>query len=244
MATVAQLSAFVLVLPAITRVLPVSEFGEMTTALVIVQLLAYVASLGLPYAITLEYFTPARGPRDARALVLACVALAAVIAAVADATGDLWMGALFGDVAYEGAARAAVWSTVPFSAVLAGQALLRSADLAARFVVVAVAATVGAQGAGLVVSLVHERTAAAFMTGYLGALVVAGLLAVVFGGVDGSALRDRALVRRALRLGIPTVPHALAMYVLVAGDRVVVEQQLGLAEVARYQVAYLIGALG
>jgi O-antigen/teichoic acid export membrane protein len=51
-------------------------------------------------------------------------------------------------------------------------------------------------------------------------------------------------MRSALKLGLPTVPHALAIYVVAAGDRILVERELGLPSVARYQVAYLVGALG
>jgi O-antigen/teichoic acid export membrane protein len=243
-ASVIQLSAFVLVLPAITRILPASDFGEMTAALVVVQILAYVASLGLPYAITLEFFVPDRGHRDARALVLISTAFAVVIAAVLDVTGDRWVGLLFDQISYSTAIRCAVWATVPFAAVLAGQSLLRSADQAARFVAVAMVATVGAQGAGLLTAVLGSRTAGSFMVGYLAVLSVAGVLAIVLPGIDSSHVRDLPLLRRALHLGLPTVPHALAMYLLVAGDRIIIEHRLGSVEVARYQVAYLVGALG
>ena len=62
--------------------------------------------------------------------------------------------------------------------------------------------------------------------------------------VDPGRTVDTRLLGASLRLGVATVPHALAIYVVSAGDRILVERELGLSSVARYQVAYLVGALG
>lgn len=251
-ATAIQLSVYLLVLPAVTRTLPAGEFGTLTTALVVVQILTYVAALGFPYALTLDYFDRDVGPNGARRLALWATALAAVVAAVADLTGPWWSAIVFDKVPYGPALRIAVWSAVPFASLLASQAFLRSADRAARFVVITLTGTVGAQFIGLVSAWASQPTADTFMVGYglaLSTAAVVGLLTsrrIPSDGeqVDGGAPRAPTLLRRALALGVPTVPHAIAMYLLVAGDRIVIERSGGMDAVARYQVAYLVGALG
>lgn len=246
-ATAVQLSVYVIVLPAITRALPVAEFGVLTAALVVVQLLTYVAAMGLPYALTLEYFDELTGAGAARLLVLVTVVVAASVALIADLTGPWWATAAFAAIDYGPALRFAVWSAVPFAVMLAGQALLRSADLPARFVTVTILGTIGAQGAGLVAVWLHRPTASTFMAGYVALLSLAAVGGVLLSGSVQryrGTVRPRTVLRRGFALGIPTVPHALAMYLLVAGDRIVVERAEGLDSVARYQVAYLVGALG
>lgn len=242
-ATAVQLSVVVLVLPVVTRVLPTREFGAVTAALVVVQVLGFVASMGLPVAIELEWFDDEGGPPAARSLLLLNLGIAVVVAGVADLTGPVWADAAFGDVGYGTPLRCAVWSTVPFATMIAGQAILRVSDRATQFVVVAAIGTVGAQGLGLVAVLVAGRTATAYMVGYLIAATVAGATALLLAGLDVRRLGDVALLRRAGALALPTVPHSLAMYLLAAGDRLVVLRHLGLTDVARYQVAYLVGAL-
>ncbi len=50
-------------------------------------------------------------------------------------------------------------------------------------------------------------------------------------------------MRNALRVGLPTIPHGLALYLLSAGDRVVVERLEGLSAAGAYYIAYAVGSL-
>lgn len=246
-ATAVQLSMYLLVLPAVTRTLPAAEFGVLTTALVVVQLLTYVAAMGLPYALTLDYFDDLAGEDAARLLVILTAGFAGLVALVADLSGPWWSRAVFDTIDYGPAMRFAVWAAVPFAVLLSAQALLRSADLAARFVLVTIIGTIGAQCAGLILIWSYEPTAATFMAGYFAVLSAGALSGIVLShSVQRyrGATSVRVVLRRGLALGLPTVPHALAMYLLVAGDRVIIERVDGLDSVARYQVAYLVGALG
>jgi O-antigen/teichoic acid export membrane protein len=68
---------------------------------------------------------------------------------------------------------------------------------------------------------------------------------VAFTGISWPAgARRRALLRESFAVGLPTIPHSLGIYVLAAGDRVIVERLEGLAAVARFHVAYIAGSLG
>ena len=56
-------------------------------------------------------------------------------------------------------------------------------------------------------------------------------------------LPSRALALENLAIALPTVPHSVALYVMSAGDRVVVERLEGIAAVGRYHVAYVVGSV-
>ena len=162
------------------------------------------------------------------------------VAGVAELTGP-WWSQVFATLDYDTPLRLAVWTTVPVAVVASCQALLRAKDAAGRFVVVTILATLGAQGAGLVGLLVADGEPSV----YLGGMLIGVCLAALAGVLLAEAIVLPAgivVLRRALAIGLPTVPHSLAALALVAADRVVVENELGLAEAGRYQLAYLLGA--
>ena len=179
----------------------------MTAALVVVQLLTYVAALGFPSVITLEYFDRRGGLPAAHALVLVTLAFAAAIALVTDLLGPLWARNVFSGLEYDLVLRVAVWSAVPMALLLAVQGLLRAQDRASAFVVVTLVGTAGAQVLGVGAAVVWEPTASTYVAGVAVGLVLAGVVGLWLSGIDVSRVRDAPLIRSALKLGLPTVPH-------------------------------------
>lgn len=244
LATAAQISAGVLVLPFLTRVLPPSELGIVALAVVIQSVLAVVGAAGFPAVVSRTFFQGTAGPLRARLLIRRCLVGAILVAAVADVTGPLWSG-VFTDLGYATSLRLAVWSAVPMAMIACSQSILRSEDRAGRFVVTAVGSTALAQALGLALVATVEPEAARYMLGLLVGLTITAVLAISWAGFgSASPAVSRGLTREALKLGIPTVFHSLAIYILAAGDRVIIETLEGLAAVGRYQVAYQVGALG
>ncbi len=239
----AQLSAGLLTLPVVTRLLDSGEFGIVASAAVVRQILATIVALGLPSAITRFAFDGEDGPARSQALLASVLVASVAGAAVADLTGPLWAN-VFGDLGYDAPLRIATWSTVPFVAVFAAQAMLRARDRAAWFVAVSATATVGAQALGIGALVAFERTAAYYLGGLGVGFAIAAGLGLVLYPPTRRGLTDRRLLRAALAYGAPTVLHGVGIYVLAAGDRVIVERLEGLGAVGRYQVAYLIGGLG
>jgi O-antigen/teichoic acid export membrane protein len=241
-ASAAQALSVVLVLPVATRLLSPADFGTVAVALVVLQFLGLAATWGIPSVVMLEYLRRDRedGPQRARRLVGTTLVLAAVLAGVVDLTGPLWSRA-FASIGYGTELRLAVWGAVPLAVVASAQSILRSARRPVAFVAVAGLSTLGAQalGAGLVW---HTDGGA---TAYLVGMVVAATIGAVTAlALVGPSRPDwsRDLGRAAMRTGLPLVPHSLALFALLAADRVVIERILGLAAAGRYQVAYLVGA--
>lgn len=243
LATAAQLTAGVLVIPVLTRLVEPAEMGVIALAIVVTAVLAVIAGAGLPAVVVRTYFIGPDGPAHARRLLRRCLVAALLVAAVAETTGPLW-SELFGDVGYGGALRLAVWAAVPMAMLACSQSILRAEEKPGRFVASAVVATAVGPAAGLVLVAAFDGGAEQYVLGMLIGQVVAATLACGWAGLSSfGAIPGGSLTREALRIGLPTVSHSLAIYVLAAGDRVVVEALEGIGQVGRYQVAYQIGAL-
>lgn len=239
----AQLAAGVAVLPVITRLLGPRQFGTVAASVVVTQLLAVVSGLGLPAVATREFSSPDDGPARARSVALAASLSGIGIAILAHVTGPLWSN-VFGGMEYDAPLVLAVLASIPLTAVNAGQALLRAEDRAAAFVTSALLASIGAQLGGLAALALTTRDPAHYLAGVLLGYVASAGVTLSGSRLGGRSPLSISVLSLALRFGLPTVPHSLAMYLLNAADRVVIERTKGLGQVGRYQIAYAIGSLG
>jgi O-antigen/teichoic acid export membrane protein len=242
-ASAVQAASTLLVLPIVTRLLGAEEFGVVAAGVVVTQLLALLAGVGLSSSILLEYFDERAGLAGARRLVGASFVVAIGVVLVAELTGPLWSRG-FGELNYGVELRFAVWTAVPLAVLAGSQALLRAQGRPVAYVVATVAATAGGHGLGALAIAVSDGGAGAYLGGLLAGSVAGALVALVAGGVGVPTLADRDLIARSVRLGLALVPHALAMYAVLAVDRLVIEGTLGLEAAGRYQVAYLLGGAG
>jgi O-antigen/teichoic acid export membrane protein len=120
---------------------------------------------------------------------------------------------------------------------------LRSEDRLAAFCTVSLLQSVVAEATSLLLVIGVEPTATMFLLGQLGVQLVAMMVALVMTLPRIPLPRDRAMLRRALAFGLPLVPAVLSTFVLHSADRLMIQAELGSTAVARYQVAYNVGAL-
>lgn len=236
-----QMASALLVVPVVTRLLSSSAYGRVAAGLVVVNLLSIVGTIGLPEGASRAYFHGPDGPCHARQLVAATLVTGAVAGLVAELTGHLWAPLLGMD--YSAVLRYAVWGGVAMAVAIAAQTFLRAADRAWAFFAIAAVMTVGGQGLGLGLTFAFG-TPAAYMAGLAAGSVASAVVALVLSGALGHGLPRRPVLRTALGIGVPMVPHSLSVYLLVSADRVVIAAAMGLAAVGRYQVAYTVGAVG
>lgn len=243
-ATVIQLGAGIITIPVLTRIVNPDEYGTITAALVVQAVLGTAAAFGMPAAISRTYFRDG-GPQAARALIGATTVAAVTLALIAELTGPLW-SQVFDHLDYGAVLRLAVISAAPTAVLIAAQTALQAADRARAFVFSAAMATAGAQGLGLLLAA-SGSGATGYMAGVTVALAAAAGTAWVAAGIDLRALRrsggGNELLGRAFAIGLPTIPHGLALYMLSAADRVVVERLDSLADAGAYYVAYAVGSL-
>jgi O-antigen/teichoic acid export membrane protein len=241
-ATGLQLAAGILVLPVVTRLLPLAVYGEVAVALVAQLVLALAAAVGLPDILARVFFKTADGPQRAASLVVLVVGSSVVVAGLALATGQYWSPAILG-LDYGLPIALAVVTCVPLATLLTAQALLRAQNRSVAFLTSAAIATAGAQTTGLLLVLIWQKTATAYLTGILLGTALAAVLTVAFSGVAIVPLRDVAFVRSTLRTSLPVVLSSVALYVIWAGNRAVLTRLEGSQAAARFQVAFLVGGL-
>jgi O-antigen/teichoic acid export membrane protein len=236
-----QMLTAVLVLPVITRLLPPSAFGRVAAGLVVYSILSIVGAAGLPDAAARTFFLGKDGPREAGRLICAMTCIAVILGAVIDRTGSLW-APLFG-LSYGGVLRLAVWGGAAAAVVAGTQSLLRVAERVWAYAGVALLAALSGQTIGVVLAALL-RTGAAYMGGIAAGTVVAAAVGLVATGAFRAGLPEVSELKRGFVLGLPIVPHSLAVYMVASADRIVIAGVLGLAATGRYQVAYAVGSLG
>ena len=217
--------ASLVVIPLITRLLSQGEYDVVALGTVVIQVGVILVALGMGAAITREYILGEAGARGARGLVLQSALISVVIAAAALALGPVWGPAVLGRP-WDGALALSIVASLGGGVVIVVQAYLRGAERPVPFVLLAAGGTLVGPAIGLLIVLLGEPTA----TAYLAALA-AGYVASAFAGVGvtvASGPRDASWrdLLRALRLGLPTVPHQIAIYVAIAGLVVVADRVL------------------
>ncbi|MBD0290896.1 MAG: polysaccharide biosynthesis C-terminal domain-containing protein [Thermoleophilia bacterium] len=242
LATALQVSTAVLVLPAVTRLLPATEYGVVAVAVVVQLVLGLAGSAGLPETLPSTYFRTADGPDRARTLVAVAFATSFLVVLLAEATGALWSASLL-DLPYETPVRIAVWSAVPFAVLITAQAVLRAGDRAGAFFATAVIGTAGAQALGLVFLVAFGASPAAFLAGMTLGISLGAVAAVATSGLSLRGFASPRFLRSSLAFSLPAVAHGLALYLVWAGARAVLNHLEGPAAVGRFHVAYLVGGL-
>jgi O-antigen/teichoic acid export membrane protein len=235
-----QLLASAAVTPLVTRMMGTTEFGAVAAATAVMQVLFVIAGLGLRTAIQRHYAGP-DGPAAAARLLLLTIVLAGVVTVFVDINGPLW-SRYAGFESYSGALRLAVYWAGVSAVTNASLAMLRSQDRLLAFSCVSLLQSAVAAAAGLLLVLVRP-TATMFVLAQLSMQVFATAVALCLAPPKLLRPRDRRLTRDALVYGLPLVPAVLSSFVLAAADRLVIQAQLGLTAVARYQVAYNVGDL-
>ena len=236
-----QVVLVALMTPILTRRVGVGQFGQLTLAIVVAQLLGLTFSFGLPFAAQ-KVFAGEEGDRRSRGVLAISAVLGVAASLVAIVAAPAWGRAVGLDRVLD--ARLAAWWAACFALTLTALALLRSADRLWMAIFVAALQSLGAQAAGVLLLFWWTPTVTSYLCGLIIGQAAAGVVGLLALSPDWSAL---AAVRRyggAFLFGLPMVPQQLSGFILGLGDRVVVRHVLGSAAVGRYSVAYNLGNLG
>lgn len=226
--------------PVITRAMGAPEFGAVASAIAVMQVLYAIAGLGLQTAIQRHF--AAGGEQDARRLLTLSVLLAALVTVAADGTGG-WWSRLLGFDDYSTTLRLAVFWAGGCAVTHCALGLLRSQDRLLAFSGVGLLQSVVAEAASLLLVVAVRPTASMFVLGRLVAQLLAAALALQLTRPRLLRPRHRGLALAGLAYALPLVPAELSTFVLNTADRLIIHHELGLTAVARYQIAYNIGAI-
>lgn len=238
-ATAGPALAAVAVIPVVTRLLPVQEYDLVAVCLVIVQVGFILGALGMGAAVTRQYILAAEGVAGARGLVVQGTLLAVLLVGLATASGPAWTAAVVGRPFSVEIALALV-ACLGGAVMLLAQAFLRGADRPGAYVALAVLAGLGGPLVGLAAVVLVEERAVLYLVGIAAGYLVAAAVGLVLVLRTGRTSATWAGLRTALRIGVPTVPHQVSLYVALAGLVVIADRVLG--EGGRANVALMIGA--
>jgi O-antigen/teichoic acid export membrane protein len=205
------------------------------------QVVFVLVGFGLYPAIQRQYALSGDG-RDPGKLLSFSIMASIVLTAVIYVAGPVWSDYMGFD-SYSRPVRLAVLWAGTSAITNSALALLRSQDRLVAFGAVTMLQSVVAEVTSLALVVFVDATATMFLLGQLVVQTVAAGVALTFVPPRGLRLRDRLLVQRALVFGLPLVPAVLCTFVLDSADRLMIQSELGPAAVARYQVAYNVGAL-
>jgi len=235
-----QLVVSSLVSPVLAHLLPPSEFGVLASAIALYQALGVLAVAGLDQAAVLQRAEDG-DDRKARGLVSVGAVLATVVTLAALGSIPAW-GDAAGFVGEHPLLLVAVLWTLPAAVVQMSLALLVAQDRIRVFAVTSLLSSVGGSIVGLGLLVLVHADATTYAWGGVVAQGTAMIIGIVAVRPRFRGLLDRATTARAFRLGVPIALGNLSYFVLNAGDRIIVQRLLGPDEVARYQIAYVVGS--
>ncbi|HEY1013185.1 MAG TPA: lipopolysaccharide biosynthesis protein [Herpetosiphonaceae bacterium] len=238
--SLANSAALFVLIPYLIHGLTPEEYGQWSLAEISVMLLAALMLAGMDIGVMREYWAEPAAARRGAILGTALIGVAAWSLTVV-AGGGLALAALA-----PGVAPLTGWLVLGIAAAEAlwglGLNILRIQERAGSFVALSLARLV--VFIGLAVGLIAAgRGINGGLAGRLAATGAGGLAlgALIWRDID---LRlDRACLRRILRYGLPLLPTNLALYVLLASDRYVLQHAASLETVAVYSFAAKIASV-
>jgi O-antigen/teichoic acid export membrane protein len=237
--TAAPILANAAVVPVVTRMLGKPGYGVVAIAIVVIQVAMMAGSFGMPSVITRQGILAGSGVAGARALLVRGSLMTVGLVAAVIVTSPLWERLV--SVPLRSAVMLALAASALFVVVENSQALLRVLDRPGAFVGLSLIATLGGPLLGLAL-LAQDRSPERYLIGLsagYGAAAAVGLVLCLRGG---RPRRDPGDTRAALRLGLPVIPHLVALF-LANGALVFLAGLLyGIPAAGRIQLALLVGS--
>ncbi|WP_144765603.1 lipopolysaccharide biosynthesis protein [Curtobacterium sp. 9128] len=235
-----QLVVSSLISPVLAHLMPPAEFGVLASAIALYQALVVLAVAGIDQAAVLQRAEDG-DDRRARGLLAVGMVTAVAVTVAALTTIPLW-GDAAGFVGEHPLLLVAVLWTGPAAIVQISLALLVAQDRIRVFAVTSLLSSIGGSIIGLGLLAFVHADATTYAWGGVVAQAVAMGIGIAATRPRLAGLADRRTTARAFRLGVPVALGNLSYFVLNAGDRLVVQRLLGPDEVARYQIAYVVGS--
>ena len=230
----------VALLPLYTRYLTPADYGAAEVMFAAVVALSIVIRFGLIESLLRFYYRSGEDPGKVvstsfAALFWAGTAAVIVLMPFAGPISDLLLG--ISDPSLARIALGGLWVLTLSEFLLT---LFRLDEKARQFFVVTMLSVVLTIPVTVVLVVVMELGAEGLLLGSYGTGLVVVLGLIAWHHARLSLRIDRALLRRLLRFGLPTMPAELSLYSLAFVDRILVARLLGLAEAGLYALAVKI----
>jgi O-antigen/teichoic acid export membrane protein len=237
----AGLTPFIL-LPILTHRLNPAQFGQATSWIVLVGLIANICGLTTPGLISVRYFKVSRD----RLRTLTATALAAVFAAHAILALYLLFGPdpleRFTDLPREYSVGAAVAGSV-IGVNLIGLSVMQISGRAGLYLLLRILQSAVEIGGCILLLRLMAASSDVRILSYAAAVAASALCGFGLLAVQGllNRLPDASSLRDVLRFGVPMVPHVLAGQLLSNLDRLMISYLLGVEKLGIFMVASQLG---
>jgi O-antigen/teichoic acid export membrane protein len=244
--TVAPILANAAVIPIVTRLVGKDAYGVVAIALTVMWVAMMAGSLGIPSVITRQGILARSGVAGARALLIRGSLMTVGLMTAVILAAPLWDPLVRAEnpllqAQLRGAILLALAASALFVVVENSQSLLRVLDRPVAFVTLSLTATLGGPLLGLAL-LTLQATPQRYMIGLTAGYATAAVVGLVLCLRGGRPQRDRGDTRAALRMGLPVIPHLVALY-LANGALVFLAARLyGVPLSGRLQLALLVGS--
>jgi O-antigen/teichoic acid export membrane protein len=237
--TAAPILANAAVVPVVTRLLGKPAYGVVAIAIVVIQVAMMAGSFGMPSVITRQGILSRSGVAGARALLVRGSLMTAGLMAAIILTAPLWSPLVL--VSMQRAVPLALAASAFFVVVENSQALLRVLDRPGAFVALSLTATLGGPLLGLAL-LSQDRSPERYLVGLTVGYAAAAALGLVLCLRGGHRHRDGGDTRAALRMGLPVIPHLVALFLANGALLVLAGHLYNIATAGRLQLALLVGS--
>ncbi|MEO7000157.1 MAG: oligosaccharide flippase family protein [Terracoccus sp.] len=237
--TAAPILANPAVVPLVTRMLGKPAYGVVAIAIVVIQVAMMAGSFGMPSVITRQGILAGSGVAGARALLVRGSLMTGGLMAAVILSSPLWSALMPAPLRL--AVLLALAASAFFVVVENSQALLRVLDRPGAFVSLSLTATLGGPLLGLAL-LAQRRSPESYLSGLTAGYAAAAAVWLVLCLRGGRPAGERGDTRAALRMGLPVIPHLVALF-LANGALVFLAGHLyGIGAAGRIQLALLVGS--
>ncbi|MGX5659530.1 lipopolysaccharide biosynthesis protein [Castellaniella ginsengisoli] len=242
-ATVFNAAIPFILLPILTRVLSPSDYGVVSMFLVMLSIFSAVVGLSMNGVISIRYFQLGRTrlAEYISTITIMLVFTTFMAVAVVFLVGD-WMASITG-VPMGWLMAAVIVSGVQFI-INIKLTLLQVEGKAKKFGVLQVSQSFINAVASLGLVLIAGMAWQGRVLGHALSVGLLGLVVILWMSRDKLFVRPvawREHGRDALRFGLPLIPHAIGGWLLIAGDRFIVKENLGLTDTGIYMAAMQVG---
>lgn len=240
LASVAPILATLLITPIVTRLLGPTEYGVVGISITLYQVGSVALSLGLPAAVTRHAIIARSGERGAASLVIIGSGIAVGLGLFVAALIPLWGSAVLGS-SMQWILLCPIISSIGLSMLTLSQSFLRAVERVVVFVTLSGIAALLGPTSGFVSALVFGPSPAAYLGGMAGAHLLVGAVSLVVVVRHARPQFSRSETRENLRIGLPTLPHSIAISFLISALVVLASKLGGFEEAGRLQLALLLG---
>lgn len=233
-----------LLLPVLTRVLSTTDYGILSMFAVMLGIFGALTGLSVHGAISIRYFQLDKdGLAGYVSTIISILVVTTTVALAVVTIFQNWLVSVSGvpaDWLMVGVVLSGIQFLINIKLVI-----LQVSGSAKKYGMFQISQSLVNALMSLFLILIVGMAWQGRVLGQAASILVFGLVAALWLRRDGLIVKPshwRVHGKDALRFGLPLIPHAIGGWMMVAGDRFIIKEQLGVAEIGLYMASLQIGS--